>query len=95
MTRYSIHPAEQNFSAWDRKYKEQRNIYWQRLRRAWHDYETKDHGPYGEPNFNSFKYFMERQYGMRVNMLAGNIDGSYQIIDESKHTMFLLKYGSD
>ncbi len=86
---------EASFQTWDRNYKEKRNLYWARLRRAWQDYQNGDHGPYGEPNMSSFKYFMERQYGLRVNMVSDNIDGSYQIIDEAKHTMFLLKYGSN
>lgn len=95
MTRYAMHPMENNFANWDREQKERRNNYWARLRRAWSDYENKDHGPYGEPNLNSFKYFMEQKYGIRVNMVGSNIDSSYQIMDDTKHTLFLLKYGSD
>lgn len=91
MTRYSIHPMEANFQEWDRAYKEKRNLYWNRLQRAFRDYQSKDENA----NMNSFKYFMESQYGLRVNMVGTNIDSSYQIIDESKHTIFLLKYGSN
>ena len=85
---------EQNFRDWDLKEKAKRNEYWRRLRAAWHDYEYGNHGPYGEPNFDTFKTMMERTYGLRVNMVAGNIEGSYQIVDEKKHLLFLLKYGS-
>ncbi len=91
MTRYSIHPAEKNFQEWDQRQKEIRNRYWGRLQRAFRDYQSKDENA----NMNSFKYFMESQYGLRVNMVGTNIDSSYQIIDESKHTIFLLKYGSN
>lgn len=93
MSRYAIHPFEGDFREWDNAYKEKRNRYWARLRKAWEDYQVSDHGPYGEPNLNSFKYFMEKHYGIRVNMVGGDIDSSYQIIDDSKHTLFLLKYG--
>ncbi len=89
MTRYSIHPAEKNFQEWDHRQKEIRNRYWGRLQRAFRDYQAKDESA----NMNSFRYYMESQYGLRVNMVGTNIDSSYQIIDESKHTIFLLKYG--
>ena len=92
MTRYSIHPMEQQFNEWNKSYLERRNEYWRMLRAAWEDYQASDHGPYGEPNFASFNYFMQRRYGMRVNMVGGNIDSSYQILDDKKHTLFLIKY---
>ncbi len=91
MTRYSIHPAEQNFQEWDRQQKERRNIYWMRLQRAFREYQEKNE----DANMNSFRYWMESQYGLRVNMVGSNIDSSYQIIDDAKHTMFLLKYGNN
>lgn len=90
MTRYSTHPMEASFQEWDRAQKERRNIYWRRLQSAFRDYQEKDE----TANMNSFKYWMESQYGLRVNMVGSNIDSTYQIIDESKHTMFLLKYGN-
>ena len=92
MTRYSIHPMEQKFNDWDKAYIDRRNEYWRMLRAAWADYQANELGPYGEPNLNSFNYFMQRRYGMRVNMVGGNIDSSYQILDDKKHTLFLLKY---
>lgn len=84
---------EQNFQDWNREYTERRDKYWRMLRAAWADYQSNDLGPYSEPNFASFNYFMQRRYGLKVNMTGGNIDSSYQIVDDKKHTMFLLKYG--
>lgn len=92
MSRYSIHPMEENFRNWDLKQKAKRDEYWRRLRNAYQDYERSDHGPYGEPNFNSFKVFMEKTYGLRVNMTGGDITSTYEVVDEKKHTLFLLKY---
>ena len=91
MTRYSIHPAENSFQTWDRENKERRNKYWLRLQKAFRDYQEKN----DDATMNSFRYWMEHQYGLRVNMVGTNIDGSYQIMDESKHTIFLLKYGNN
>lgn len=82
------------YHSWGAEDKARRNEYWRRLRAAWNDYQVSDLGPYGEPNLSSFKYFMERRYGLRVNMVGDNIDNSYQIIDEKKHALFVLKYGS-
>lgn len=87
-TRYATHPSEKQFHEWDQRQKEKRNNYWRRLRTAFAEYQTKN----PEGNLHSFRYYMEHQYGVRVNMVSDNIDGSYQIIDDAKHTMFLLKY---
>ncbi len=91
MTRYSVHPMEQQFQDYEKSYKEKRNTYWQRLRRAFADYTEKNE----DGNFSSFRYHMLNQYGMDVNMVGGNIGTTYKVVDESKHTMFLLKYGRD
>lgn len=92
MSGYNIHPMEQNFRNWDLKQKVKRDEYWRRLRNAFSDYENGDHGPYGEPNFNTFACLMENRYGLKVNMTNGNIADTYEIVDEKKHTLFLLKY---
>lgn len=87
MSRYAIHPMEQNFQDWNQEYKERRDYYWNMLRRAWNDFDEDD------KTFESFNKFMLSRYGLRVNMVGGNIDSSYQIVDDKKHTMFVLKYG--
>ena len=92
MTRYETHPMEQQFRDWDMAQKQKRDEYWRRLQRAWNDYQNEDLGPYGEPNFSSFKYFMERRYGLRVNMTGSNIADTYIVVNEAKHSLFLLKY---
>lgn len=80
---------ETSFQEWDRKQKERRNMYWARLQKAFRDYQLKNE----DATMSSFRYFMESQYGIRVNMVGTNIDSTYQIIDDTKHTIFLLKYG--
>lgn len=94
MSRYSIHPTEQDFQDWEKKQKEKRNTYWQRLRVAYKDYEENYCHGYYEPNFNTFRTVMEKKYGLRVNMVGDNIGNTYEVIDEAKHTLFLLKYGN-
>ena len=84
---------EQQFNENVSDYIEKRNRYWRMLRAAWADYQANELGPYGEPNFSSFNYFMQRRYGLQVNMTGGNIDSSYRIVDDKKHSLFILKYG--
>lgn len=82
---------EVSFQEWDHAQKERRNRYWARLQRAFKDYQDRN----DDATMSSFRYFMESQYGIRVNMVGTNIDSTYQIIDDSKHTLFLLKYGQN
>lgn len=91
MTRYSTHPMETKFTQWDLEEKAKRNRYWARLRTAFSDY--LDIWP--EATFKDFTGWMERQYGLEVNMVGGNIGTTYKIVDETKYTMFVLKYGSN
>ncbi len=82
---------EAKFTQWDLEEKAKRNRYWARLRTAFSDYS--DIWP--EANFDDFTGWMERQYGLEVNMVGGNITTTYKIVDETKYTMFVLKYGSN
>lgn len=69
-------------------YQERRNAYWAMLRSAYNDYIADS----TDPNFADFNKVMANRYGIRVNMVGGNIDSSFQILDEKKYTLFLLKY---
>lgn len=89
MTRYAVHPMEANFQEWNSAYKEKRTRYWARLRKAFFDYQEVNENA----NFNDFNSFMKTHYGMKVNMVGDSIGTTYEVIDESKYTLFLLKYG--
>ena len=94
MSRYAVDSLEQNFREWEIEQRQKRNVYWQRLRLAYKDdTENYCHGYY-EPDFDTFRKIMEEKYGLRVNMLGDNIGNTYEVVDEAKHTMFLLKYGN-
>ena len=88
MSRYSIHPMEASFMDWDRKQKEKRDEYWRRLRSAWRDYQLNE----DNPTFDEFNHYMLKRYGLKVSMTAGNIADTYEVVNESKHSLFLLKY---
>jgi predicted YcjX-like family ATPase len=83
---------EQNYRQWDLDYKKKRDRYWTMLRKAYKDYEENTCHGYYEPTLEAFNKLMLERYGVRVNMVAGDIDGSFQIIDDAKYMLFLLKY---
>ncbi len=76
----------------EKEYKHKRNIYWKRLRTAWEGYFMAV-GANG--TFEGFKKYMVDQWGLEVNMVGGNIDTTYKVVNEAKHTMFILKYGNE
>lgn len=92
MTRYAVHPMEQKFQTWDQERKRKRDQYWSMLRKAYKDYEENTCHGYYEPTFEKFNQIMLDKYGVRVNMVAGELDSSFQIVDETKYILFLLKY---
>lgn len=93
MTQYSINPADANFQGWVDDHHRRRNEYWQKLQMARADWfnntvETE------HPSTDAFYYFMQHKWGIKMNLDSSkNITASYQIIDESKYLMFLMKYG--
>ncbi len=92
MSRYAIHPLDQSFYDWDRNRISRTLEIRRRVHAAYNDYEKNECHGYYEPNYNSFKYWAEKRYGIRVNILSNQLDGTYQIIDEHKHLLFQLKY---
>jgi len=46
---------------------------------------------YRESNFP--QYLLE-EYGIKMKLAGDGIDLSYEILDEKKHTLFLLKFGA-
>ena len=60
-----------------------RDIHWQRLRQARLDCPTGEY----------FAHWLEHKYGLRMTITEEYmISGEYVVVDESKYTMYLLKY---
>jgi hypothetical protein len=84
--------VEEQFRQWEWARQARRNDYWKMLRMARDEYvELVDRTEHG-PNNESFYYFMQQNYGIKVNLIDGKIDSSYQIVDERKHMLFMMKY---
>lgn len=65
--------------------------YFVRLRRVKAEWDQRWKGGYKE---SSFPQYLEETYGIKMKMDDSGIDIAYDIIDEKKHTLFLLKFGA-
>jgi len=45
-------------------------------------------------NFDGYDFetYLEDKYGIKMNMVSGNITDGYQIVDEQKYLIFLLRF---
>jgi hypothetical protein len=76
--------------------RKKRNQYWTMLRRARVDFiQLFDQaGEYYPDEEGAFYYYLEQNYGLRVELIDGQIAGEYGVVDEKKYLMFLMKFGS-
>ena len=65
--------------------------YFVRLRRVKKEWDQRWKEGYHESNFPQY---LEETYGIKMKMDDQGIDIAYDIIDEKKHTLFLLKFGA-
>jgi hypothetical protein len=85
---------ELNFQNWDSEQKRRRNEYWKKLQMARADFfnntvETE------HPTTSAFYYHMQSKWGVKMTLDNNqNITQSYEIVDEPKYLMFLMKYGN-
>ena len=73
---------------------EARRDYWSRLRKARADFHN-DTIETEHPTTEAFYYFMQHKWGIKIGLDSQkNITDRYEIIDEGKHLMFMMKYGN-
>jgi hypothetical protein len=69
--------------------RKQRWAYWEALKKVRVEYmETKT-----EFDAYDFEDYLQKKYGVRMNITNGNITDGYQIVDEKLYLIFLLKWG--
>jgi hypothetical protein len=80
--------------SWHQEQKSKRWQYWKMLRSAHADYIklTEQCGIESEMGHGAFEYYLRHYYGIQTELIDGNISGNYNIIDEKKHLIFLIKY---
>lgn len=72
--------------------REKRNEYWRRLKLAKEEFLKKPNTDYFVYPTNAFVRFLKETYGLDIVLIDGNIGEDYNIIDEKKYTLFLLRY---
>lgn len=85
---------EHEFKNTDISARLKRNNYWAQLQAVRADYfnDTVEHK---HPTTEGFYYFMQNHWGVKMVLDENNnITSEYKIINDSKHLMFLMKYGN-
>ena len=72
----------------DIKFRRNRWTYWEALKKIRREYQATDK----EFDAYNFEGYIEEQYGIKLNLVDGNITDGYQIVDEKKYLVFLLKF---
>jgi len=62
--------------------------YWEALKKVRKEYMTQN----TEFDAYDFEDYLVGQYGLKMNIVNGNITDGYEIVDEKKYLIFLLKF---
>ena len=62
--------------------------YWEALKKVRKEYMAQN----SEFDAYDFEDYLIGQYGLRMNIVNGNITDGYVIVDEKKYLIFLLKF---
>ena len=78
---------------WDPTKREDRIKYWNTLRLAKAEYHQTLIDVAGQFDVDDFYMYIENNFGIRViTDNYGNIGASYDIVDEAKYLLYVLKY---
>jgi hypothetical protein len=64
--------------------------YWAALKLVRREYQEQN--KYTEFDAYDFEDYLTGQYGLKMNIVNGNITDGYEIVDEKKYLIFLLKF---
>ena len=62
--------------------------YWEALKKVRKEYMEQN----TEFDAYDFEDYLTGQYGLKMNIVNGNITDGYEIVDEKKYLIFLLKF---
>jgi hypothetical protein len=62
--------------------------YWEALKKVRREYMNQNN----EFDAYDFEDYLTGQYGLKMNIVDGNITDGYEIVDEKKYLIFLLKF---
>jgi hypothetical protein len=74
----------------DIEFRKNRWNYWTALKEIRKEYMQDSTGV----DFDAYEFedYIESKYGIKMNMVDGNITDGYTVMDEKKYLIFLLKY---
>jgi hypothetical protein len=72
------------------EHRKKRWDYWAALKLVRREYQEQN--KYTEFDAYDFEDYLEGKYGVKMNIVNGNITDGYQIVDEKKYLIFLLKF---
>jgi len=70
------------------KQRKDRWNYWEALKKVRKEYIEQNR----EFDAYDFEDYLIGQYGLKMNIVKGNITDGYEIVDEKKYLIFLLKF---
>jgi lipoprotein NlpI len=68
--------------------------YWRMLKLLRNEYNNLLDINNGQFDFDDFDKYVERNHGIKIIYVDGNIAGHYDIVDKNKHLLLLIKYAS-
>lgn len=74
------------------EFRKKRWDYWAALKQIRKEYMDDMKSLDGQFDAFEFEDYIEANYGIKMNLVDGNITDGYKVIDEKKYLMFLLKY---
>lgn len=74
------------------EFRKKRWDYWAALKQIRKEYMDDMKSLDGQFDAFDFEDYIEANYGIKMNLVDGNITDGYKVIDEKKYLMFLLKY---
>jgi hypothetical protein len=81
------------YEKWDNEDKYKRDKHWDRLRKCNADYLSDNPTLDNLNSNNGLYYFLQKTYGIKIHFSDdGKIKGTFDIIDEKKYMLFLIKY---
>ena len=74
------------------EFRKKRWDYWQALKQIRKEYMDDMKSLDGQFDAFDFEDYIEANYGIKMNLVDGNITDGYKVMDEKKYLIFLLKY---
>lgn len=74
------------------EFRKKRWDYWKALKQIRKEYMADMKALDGQFDAYDFEDYIEANYGIKMNIVDGNITDGYKIMDEKKYLIFLLKY---